>query len=293
MTPGDDGQRDPCAACGAQLRSTVRFCPTCGAATPAQPAPAPIGEPDTPATAPRRLAVKRGVTLALIGSAAAAAVVVVVIIAGGGADAPDRSPLAGVTAEFVQSCGQCHALHHANTKPAQAFRSPAGIAANVGPDLDQLRPTAALTQDAIKNGRDRGAGRMPAAIVIPAEAVRIARYVAQVAEPPPPVAAPTVRGDLSGLQIFGDGNGSSTPCAACHTLGAAQATATTGPDLDKVLRRRSASDIRRSILRPDERISAGYQGGIMPQNYGDELTAGELDRLVAFLLQSTRAATNP
>jgi cytochrome c oxidase subunit 2 len=86
-----------------------------------------------------------------------------------------------------------------------------------------------------------------------------------------------------GKKLFTDGNGTATACGACHTLADAGTNATTGPDLDKVLKGKDAAFIRESILKPDAVIAPGYQGGIMPKNYGDTLSPDELDALVTYL----------
>ena len=90
---------------------------------------------------------------------------------------------------------------------------------------------------------------------------------------------------IDGKKLFTDGNGTSTACSACHTLADAAATATTGPDLDKVLAGKDAAFVKNSILKPDAEIAPGFQGGIMPQNYGDTLSPDEVDALVAYLGQ--------
>jgi cytochrome c oxidase subunit 2 len=86
-----------------------------------------------------------------------------------------------------------------------------------------------------------------------------------------------------GKKLFTDGNGTATACSACHTLADAGATATTGPDLGKVLVGKDPAFIKASILTPDAEIAPGFQGGIMPKNYGDSLSPAEVDALVAYL----------
>jgi cytochrome c oxidase subunit 2 len=86
-----------------------------------------------------------------------------------------------------------------------------------------------------------------------------------------------------GKKLFTDGNGTSTACSACHTLADAATNATTGPDLDKALSGKDAAFIKASILTPDARIAPGFQGGIMPKNYGDTLSPEEVDALVSYL----------
>jgi cytochrome c oxidase subunit II len=103
--------------------------------------------------------------------------------------------------------------------------------------------------------------------------------------------APAAGGDgggaakADGKTLFTDGNGTATPCSACHTLADAGANGTTGPDLDKALAGEDAGFIRTSIVKPDAVIAPGFQSGIMPKNYGDTLSPDELDALVTYLGQ--------
>jgi cytochrome c553 len=70
---------------------------------------------------------------------------------------------------FKDRCATCHTLEAAN-----------GVG-KVGPNLDQLRPPAPLTLDAIAKGRARGQGQMPAGLVSGEEARDVAAFVAKVA----------------------------------------------------------------------------------------------------------------
>jgi mono/diheme cytochrome c family protein len=70
---------------------------------------------------------------------------------------------------FAQNCSTCHTL------------SASRAVGKVGPDLDQLRPPAGLTLDAIKNGRARGNGQMPRNLLKGEDAKDVASYVAAVA----------------------------------------------------------------------------------------------------------------
>ena len=70
---------------------------------------------------------------------------------------------------FAQRCATCHTLRAANA------------VGKVGPNLDQLRPPKALILDAIKNGRARGQGQMPADLVDGQDAQEAAAFVAKVA----------------------------------------------------------------------------------------------------------------
>jgi mono/diheme cytochrome c family protein len=68
---------------------------------------------------------------------------------------------------FGRRCTQCHTLKASNS------------VAQVGPNLDDLRPPKALVLDAIKNGRARGNGQMPAGLYTGKEADEVAAYVAK------------------------------------------------------------------------------------------------------------------
>lgn len=96
------------------------------------------------------------------------------------AGAPDDGPagveLSDVQVEgralFATNCATCHTLDDANA------------VGRVGPDLDRLRPDASLTLDAIKNGRARGMGQMPAMLLTGEDARAVAEYVEAVASRP-------------------------------------------------------------------------------------------------------------
>jgi cytochrome c oxidase subunit 2 len=94
---------------------------------------------------------------------------------------------------------------------------------------------------------------------------------------------------VNAKQIFtsGDADTGATACATCHTLADAGAKGQIGPDLDKVLKGKDAAFIKQSILTPDKVIAPGYQPGIMPPNFGDTLSAEQVDALVKYLSQVT------
>jgi mono/diheme cytochrome c family protein len=75
-------------------------------------------------------------------------------------------------------------------------------------------------------------------------------------------------------------------CGSCHTLAAANAHGTFGPDLGSSLAGEPASSIRRSIVDPTAEAAANYEVGMMPEDYGRRIAPGDLDRLVAFLRKS-------
>ena len=70
---------------------------------------------------------------------------------------------------FAKYCATCHTLKASNA------------VGKVGPNLDVLHPPKPLVLDAIKNGRARGQGQMPAGLVDGQDAQDVAAYVAAVA----------------------------------------------------------------------------------------------------------------
>jgi mono/diheme cytochrome c family protein len=72
-------------------------------------------------------------------------------------------------AVFARNCSQCHTLAGANA------------VGKVGPNLDVLRPPAALVENAVAQGRARGQGQMPAGLVSGRDLKDVASFVAAVA----------------------------------------------------------------------------------------------------------------
>jgi cytochrome c oxidase subunit 2 len=93
--------------------------------------------------------------------------------------------------------------------------------------------------------------------------------------------------DAKALFTDGDADTGATACATCHTLADAGAKGQVGPDLDKVLKGKDAAFIKESILQPDKEIAPGFQPGVMPSNFGDTLSAAQVDALVKYLSEVT------
>lgn len=70
---------------------------------------------------------------------------------------------------FAENCAVCHTLSASNA------------VGRVGPNFDRVPPPKALVLDAIKNGRARGVGQMPAGLLSGEDAQDVADYVAAVA----------------------------------------------------------------------------------------------------------------
>jgi cytochrome c oxidase subunit 2 len=94
----------------------------------------------------------------------------------------------------------------------------------------------------------------------------------------------------AGLSVF-NANG----CSSCHTLTAANATGTIGPDLDKLVASAQQAKqpleafIHESIVNPNAYIAPGYPKSVMPETFGQSLTKTQLAALVQFLAQSAQA----
>jgi cytochrome c oxidase subunit 2 len=93
--------------------------------------------------------------------------------------------------------------------------------------------------------------------------------------------------DAKKIFVSGNADTGATACGSCHTLADAGTTGQTGPDLDKVLKGKDAAFIKESILDPNKVIAPGYQANIMPPNFGDTLSAQQVDALVKYLSDVT------
>jgi cytochrome c oxidase subunit 2 len=83
-----------------------------------------------------------------------------------------------------------------------------------------------------------------------------------------------------GEQIF-----AAAGCAGCHALAAAGSDAEVGPDLGQ-LSQAEAAFVRESIVNPNAEIAEGFEEGVMPEDFGEELSEEEIDALVKYLLES-------
>lgn len=197
---------------------------------------------------------------------------------------------------FVAKCGACHTLSHA------------GTAGTRGPNLDDaFREDRAngYTSSSIEGLVDfwiqhpNATGVMPAGLYAGQEAQDVAAYVGAVAAVPGhDTGALAQAGAVSGTtpaagkSVFTGIGG----CSSCHTLAAAGATGTVGPDLDTRLRSDCATAaskrirgaplkkcIYTAITDPYAYIPTGYHAGIMPPNFKTKLKPSEIQALVNFL----------
>jgi mono/diheme cytochrome c family protein len=109
-------------------------------------------------------------------------------------------------------------------------------------------------------------------------------------EPPPPPTTTETTGTTTtteqppGSPAAGRAVFTSAGCGACHTFAPAGTSGSVGPDLDEALQGKDAEFIRQSIVDPNAEITQGFSAGVMPQNFGQELSPKQLDDLVAFLV---------
>jgi cytochrome c oxidase subunit II len=114
----------------------------------------------------------------------------------------------------------------------------------------------------------------------------------KAAAPAPPSSSPASSGSASGLSVF-DANS----CSTCHTLTAAHANGTVGPDLDKLVSYAQQAHqpleafVHESIVSPNAYVQPGYPSGVMPQTFGQAIPKAQLSALVAFLVQSSQKAS--
>jgi hypothetical protein len=128
---------------------------------------------------------------------------------------------------------------------------------------------------------------MPADLVTGKDLDDVASYIGTVAGNPE-FKGPELPNDPGAL-VFSQNN-----CAGCHTLEAAGASGTVGPDLDDVLPGQTAAMIMQSIVKPEAKRTPGYPTGVMPNTFGQSISSQPLDQLVQFLLKcSGKGAKTP
>lgn len=188
----------------------------------------------------------------------------------------------GLKVFTTAGCSACHTL------------AAAGAVGKVGPNLDKVKPTAALVTLRVTKGKGvmpSFKGRLSAAqvkavaafvsskagkkgVVPPATTTAPAKATPAAPAPAPATTGPEALGGdpVAGRAVF-DANG----CAACHTLAAAGATGTLGPSLD-------ARKPSQGVIKSTVQSGATAGGATMP---AFNLSATDLNNIAAFVYQST------
>jgi cytochrome c oxidase subunit 2 len=93
----------------------------------------------------------------------------------------------------------------------------------------------------------------------------------------------------AGKQVF-----TSSGCASCHTLSDASASGTVGPNLNKLaadaakygkqLKETPEQYVKQSIVDPGKFTVPSFPKGVMPATFGQQLSTGQIDSLVKYLL---------
>jgi disulfide bond formation protein DsbB len=103
--------------------------------------------------------------------------------------------------------------------------------------------------------------------------------------------SPSITGPITGEMLFQQPTFGNAPgCIACHSL--EPGIILVGPSLagiatqveGRIPGKSSAEYLRESIIDPNAYIPDGFTEGVMYQNYGDELTEEQVDKLVSYLL---------
>ena len=202
---------------------------------------------------------------------------------GGVASAGERPDMQRGQQLFSANCAACHTLAAANANGTigpnldDAFAGdvkqgyPQSSIENVV--LDQIRlgsgPIATYTTKP-KGGKGlTSQTQMPADIVKGQDAIDVAAYVASVAGTSLAGAVNLASLGTNGAAIF-KGAG----CAGCHTLAAAKATGTVGPNLDQ---------LKPAMALVVHQVTVG--GGVMPSFKG-KLSAAQIDAVAKYVSSS-------
>ena len=104
----------------------------------------------------------------------------------------------------------------------------------------------------------------------------------------PPETTETGGGRPEGDPAAGKELFTSEGCDECHTLAAAGAEGELGPNLDETLQGDDAEQIDESIVDPDAEIEGEFSKDLMPEDYGEKLSAQQIADLVAFLAEEAK-----
>jgi cbb3-type cytochrome c oxidase subunit III len=183
---------------------------------------------------------------------------------------------------FSQKCAACHTLAAAqasgtigpNLDDAFAADRKQGYKESSIENvvLDQIRLGSGEIATYTTNKKFTTQTPMPANLVKGQDALDVAAYVASVAG----TGGPGASGSLSSLGTNGEAIFKEAGCAGCHTLAAAGATGTAGPDLDQL-----ASILTTAIVA--HQVTNG--GAVMPAFKG-KLTPAQIQAVAKYVSSS-------
>jgi mono/diheme cytochrome c family protein len=231
--------------------------------------------------------------VALGAGLAAVAVLVSGCGTGGAANAGQRPDTQSGQQLFTASCGSCHTLSAAGTSGTIGPNLDNAFAADVKQGypqssienvvLDQIRLGSGIVSKPYTTSKDlvHCAGNptkqsnclqpsMPANIVKGQDAIDVAAYVASVAGQ----GGFTEGGGFASLGTDGAAIFKGAGCAGCHTLSAAGATGTVGPNLDQ---------LKPSTSVVAHQVTVG--GGVMPSFQG-KLSAAQIQAVAKYVSSS-------
>jgi mono/diheme cytochrome c family protein len=183
---------------------------------------------------------------------------------------------------FIQKCGVCHVMAEAGSTAeiGPSLDGAFAAAREVGENSDTIEGIVKAQVESPRPDNGNPAVSMPAEIVTGQDLDDVAAYVGMYAGVPG-AAPPKVPGG-PGAQVF-----ASNGCGGCHTFAAAKSGGVTGPDLDEVLVGQSDAMVHESIVDPNKAIAKGYPANVMPANFGETISAKELEQLVEYLVENT------
>jgi len=218
-------------------------------------------------------------------SVAIAVAAVALAVGACGREEPD---LSNGKAQFVQTCGSCHALGRAGTQGVQGPDLDAAFRAGIASGMDR-ETVEGIVHSQIDSPRRNSI--MKPDLVEGDDARDVAAYVAfataKRGEDQGALAQAGLAGAKSGEQIF-----TAAGCAGCHTFAPAGSNATIGPNLNELAelageRRPGASAeeyARESLVDPGAFTVEGF-GNVMPA-YEGKLEDEQLKALIDYLLQT-------
>jgi cbb3-type cytochrome c oxidase subunit III len=200
----------------------------------------------------------------------AAALLVAGCGTGGAAEAAQRPDLQNGQTLFKSTCAACHTLSAAGTTGTigpnldNAFAGdvkqgyPQSSIENVV--LDQIRLGSGPLATYTTNKKFTPQTPMPADLLKGQDAIDVAAYVASVAGQ----GGYTTAGGFASLGTNGEAIFKGAGCAGCHTLAAAGATGTTGPNLDQLASRLTVPIVVHQVATPPPGIMPAFKGRLSP-----------------------------